>query len=280
MDIDEVCSKTVEFERLLWIASKKGWEDASPRYESVFAEENGPLPNGGFGFFENDTDDGYWKRRFERGEFFLGEEPGDRSTATRVWLVDQARIRHIKKNYYTFDDYVLKKATARILLWIVLFVPVTVAITEGMITILGTGGDDLAFSWLIFGIVPWSIVLIALFLKEDSDFELEELQSIMLEYLDEIGMRPEGARKLTPEEVRRMRKERQKAAYDLYKWKIKLSRYLFGGIDLKEYSVEQRSFIQDRINKEIHEIEDVNELDEQGISERVERYSQVFHSDW
>ena len=77
-----------------------------------------------------------------------------------------------------------------------------------------------------------------------------------------------------------MRKERQKAAYDLYKWQIKLRKYLSGGIDLEEYSVEQRSFIHERISKEIREIEDVNELDEQGISERVERYSRVFHSDW
>ena len=62
--------------------------------------------------------------------------------------------------------------------------------------------------------------------------------------------------------------------------KVKLWKYLFGGIDLEEYSVEQRSFIHERISKEIREIEDVNELDEQGISERVERYSRVFHSDW
>ena len=139
---------------------------------------------------------------------------------------------------------------------------------------------ELAMMGIFFGIIFWLLVLISLFRRSDSDFELEDLQSIMLEYLDEIGMRPEGARKLTPEEVRRMRKERQKAAYDLHKWQVKLLEYLFGGIDWEEYSFEQYSFISKRISKEIREIEDVNELDEQGISERVERYSQVFHSDW
>ena len=76
-----------------------------------------------------------------------------------------------------------------------------------------------------------------------------------------------------------MRKERQKAAYDLRKWQFKLMKYV-RGIDWEEYSFEQYSFISGRIYKEIREIEDVNELDEKGISERVERYSQVFHSDW
>jgi len=303
LDIDEVCSKVVDFEKLLWIASKKGWEDATPRCKkSSISWSDSKYQIEEWGESLRDSK-GYWKNRWEEGaeEWSHGFNniPDEKlSSETKDWLIDQARIRHIKRKYYTtystssFTDWdVLKKSTTHNLLWIVLGLPVclfcgywlSVVVSIQLLdqtTILEFEGQ-LAIAGFFFGFMPWLVVLIARFLKDDwFEFELVDIQCIMLEYLDEIGMRPEGARELTREEIRRITEERRKAARVVIDLRIKLLDYLFQ-LSMEEYSLEQQSFIRKRISKKIREIKDVDEMDEQWISERVKRYSEdVFSNEW
>ncbi len=300
LDIDEVCSKVVDFEKLLWIASKKGWEDATPRCEKSWiswSDSKYEIEEWGKSLWDPK---GYWKSHWEEradeGEGWINA--GIRPWKIKDWLIDQARIRHIKRKYYaTYSTSsstkweVLKKSTTHNLLWIVLGLPVclfcgywlSVVVSIQLLdqtTILEFEGQ-LAIAGFFFGFMPWLVVLIARFLKDDwFEFELVDIQCIMLEYLDEIGMRPEGARELTREEIRRITEERRKAARVVIDLRIKLLDYLFQ-LSMEEYSLEQQSFIRKRISKKIREIKDVDEMDEQWISERVKRYSEdVFSNEW
>ena len=300
LDVDEVCSKTVDFEKLLWIARKKGWEDATPRCEDLMISfSDSEIEEWSKSIAERK---GYWKNRWEKGAEewspgFKNIPDENRSSETKDWLIDQARIRHIKRKYYTAystneatDWFVLKKSTTHNLLWIVLGFPVCltcvfllfVEVGELLDQPIPDHGGPLALAGFFFGFMTWLAVLIAWMAKQHNqayEFELVDLQCIMLEYLDEIGMRPEWARELTPEEVRGITSERRRVFWELHRFKSEMRDLL--NLKTQEIPSGERRFARERIGKEIDEIENVRGIDEQWITDRVKRMDEeVFSDEW
>ena len=98
LDIDEVCSKIVDYEKLLLITEKKGWSDKTPYIDEGIIFSRYPINT--WEGTKNPKD--YWKNRWElEGKEWMY---GSQNVQIKEWLIDQARIRHIKKNWYTINQ--------------------------------------------------------------------------------------------------------------------------------------------------------------------------------